>query len=118
MRGGEADAARGERCDGVTSAHDALANREGSGDPSAYTCAYFYRTNGATTGQSGVRQTTPEYYYCRGGGVAPQSAVTTMLKHLSKTSMPHFHATHHPIIQSLEHGEDWRWCYVDEMFLE
>jgi hypothetical protein len=73
---------------GHTSAHDALANREGSGDPSAYTCAYLYRTNGATTGQGGVRQATPVYYYCRGGGVAPQSAVTTMLKHLSKTSLP------------------------------
>jgi hypothetical protein len=73
---------------GHTSAHDALANREGSGDPSAYTCAYLYRTNGATTGQGGVRQATPVYYYCRGGGVAPQSAVTAMLKHLSKTSLP------------------------------
>ena len=27
-------------------------------------------------------------------------------------------AEHHPIIQSFEPGEDWRWCYVDEMFLE
>jgi hypothetical protein len=26
----------------------------------------------------------------------------------------HFHATGHPIIQSFEPGEDWRWCYVDE----
>jgi hypothetical protein len=30
----------------------------------------------------------------------------------------HFHATEHPIIQSLEAGEDWRWCYVDEMLLD
>jgi Zn-finger in ubiquitin-hydrolases and other protein len=29
----------------------------------------------------------------------------------------HFHATHHPIIQSFEPGEDWRWCYVDEMMV-
>jgi uncharacterized UBP type Zn finger protein len=27
----------------------------------------------------------------------------------------HFHATQHPIIQSFERGENWRWCYVDEM---
>lgn len=27
----------------------------------------------------------------------------------------HFHATQHPIIQSFEPGEEWRWCYVDEM---
>jgi uncharacterized UBP type Zn finger protein len=29
----------------------------------------------------------------------------------------HFHSTHHPIIQSAERGEDWRWCYIDEMYL-
>jgi hypothetical protein len=27
----------------------------------------------------------------------------------------HFHATGHPIIRSLEPGEDWYWCYVDEV---
>ena len=27
----------------------------------------------------------------------------------------HFHKTKHPIMQSAEPGEDWRWCYVDEM---
>jgi uncharacterized UBP type Zn finger protein len=27
----------------------------------------------------------------------------------------HFHASGHPIIQSFEPGEDWRWCYIDEM---
>jgi uncharacterized UBP type Zn finger protein len=26
----------------------------------------------------------------------------------------HFQKTKHPIIQSFEEGEDWRWCYVDE----
>lgn len=29
----------------------------------------------------------------------------------------HFHTTQHPIIQSVEPGEDWRWCYVDETYL-
>ncbi len=29
----------------------------------------------------------------------------------------HFHVTHHPIIQSAERGEDWRWCYIDETYL-
>ena len=23
----------------------------------------------------------------------------------------------HPIVQSLESGENWRWCYVDETFV-
>jgi hypothetical protein len=27
----------------------------------------------------------------------------------------HFHATGHPIIRSVEPGEDWYWCYVDEL---
>ncbi|HKC12203.1 MAG TPA: UBP-type zinc finger domain-containing protein, partial [Vicinamibacteria bacterium] len=26
----------------------------------------------------------------------------------------HFQQTAHPVIRSLEPGEDWRWCYVDE----
>jgi uncharacterized UBP type Zn finger protein len=27
----------------------------------------------------------------------------------------HFHATEHPIVQSFEPDEDWRWCYVDRI---
>ena len=27
----------------------------------------------------------------------------------------HSHASGHPIIRSLEPGEDWCWCYVDEL---
>jgi uncharacterized UBP type Zn finger protein len=30
----------------------------------------------------------------------------------------HFHATQHPIMASFERGEDWGWCYVDEVELE
>ena len=30
----------------------------------------------------------------------------------------HFNKTHHPVICSLEPGEDWGWCYVDELVLE
>jgi uncharacterized UBP type Zn finger protein len=26
----------------------------------------------------------------------------------------HFHETGHPLIRSVEPGEDWSWCYVDE----
>jgi len=38
-------------------------------------------------------------------------------------SSPHRHATRHfmqtghPIIQSFEPGEDWRWCYIDRVDL-
>jgi len=27
----------------------------------------------------------------------------------------HAHDTTHPIMQSFEPGEDWRWCFVDDM---
>ncbi len=27
----------------------------------------------------------------------------------------HHHSTGHPLIQSYEPGEDWWWCYVDEL---
>ncbi len=26
----------------------------------------------------------------------------------------HYHSSQHPIIQSIEPGENWRWCYVHE----
>jgi hypothetical protein len=29
----------------------------------------------------------------------------------------HAFADGHPIVQSFEPGEDWRWCYVDETFV-
>jgi hypothetical protein len=38
---------------------------------------------------------------------------TSMNKHATK----HFHKIHHPIIQSFEPGEDWRWCYVNQIML-
>lgn len=30
----------------------------------------------------------------------------------------HFHATEHPIVQSYEPGEEWYWCYLDEVAFE
>ena len=30
----------------------------------------------------------------------------------------HWHKTHHPVIVSFEPGENWVWCYADEVFLE
>lgn len=35
-------------------------------------------------------------------------------KHATK----HFHSSNHPIIRSYERGEDWGWCYVDNLFIE
>lgn len=36
----------------------------------------------------------------------------------NKHAAKHYHSTHHPIIQSFERGEDWLWCYVDEVTME
>ena len=29
----------------------------------------------------------------------------------------HFHEARHPVMRSFEPGEDWGWCYVDEVTL-
>ena len=33
----------------------------------------------------------------------------------NKHATRHFHATRHPIVKSAEPGEDWSWCYVDQV---
>jgi uncharacterized UBP type Zn finger protein len=35
----------------------------------------------------------------------------------NKHATRHFHATKHPLVQSIEPGEDWKWCYVDEVMM-
>lgn len=35
-------------------------------------------------------------------------------KHASK----HFRQTGHSIVQSFEPGEDWKWCYEDEVYVD
>jgi len=36
----------------------------------------------------------------------------------NKHATKHFHKTRHPIMRSFEPGEEWGWCYVDELMLE
>ena len=36
----------------------------------------------------------------------------------NKHATAHFHAEQHPLIQSIEPGEDWLWCYVDDVMME
>ena len=36
----------------------------------------------------------------------------------NKHATKHFRATKHPIVRSFEPGEDWYWCYVDEVGFE
>jgi uncharacterized UBP type Zn finger protein len=35
----------------------------------------------------------------------------------NKHATAHFRETGHPIIQSFQPGETWRWCYVDQTML-
>jgi hypothetical protein len=35
----------------------------------------------------------------------------------NKHATGHFRGTHHPIVSSVEPGEDWCWCYVDDRML-
>jgi hypothetical protein len=36
----------------------------------------------------------------------------------NKHATAHFHTTAHPLIQSYEPGEEWYWCYADEVAFE
>ena len=35
----------------------------------------------------------------------------------NKHATKHFHSTTHPVMRSIEPGEKWGWCYVDETML-
>jgi uncharacterized UBP type Zn finger protein len=37
---------------------------------------------------------------------------------IGKHATKHYHATKHPIVQSIEPGEDWYYCYVDDLMFE
>jgi uncharacterized UBP type Zn finger protein len=36
----------------------------------------------------------------------------------NKHATKHFHAAKHPIIRSIEPGENWMWCYIDKLMFE
>ena len=36
----------------------------------------------------------------------------------NKHATRHFHRTKHPIMRSIEPGENWGWCYIDEVMIE
>ena len=33
----------------------------------------------------------------------------------NKDATKHFGNTNHPLVRSIEPGEDWGWCYIDEV---
>jgi uncharacterized UBP type Zn finger protein len=36
----------------------------------------------------------------------------------NKHATKHFHATKHPIMKSFQPGEEWGWCFVDEVMFD
>jgi uncharacterized UBP type Zn finger protein len=36
----------------------------------------------------------------------------------NKHARKHFHVAGHPIMRSIEPGETWGWCYIDEVMME
>ena len=36
----------------------------------------------------------------------------------NKHATKHFHTSKHPIMKSIEPGENWGWCYIDEIELD
>jgi len=36
----------------------------------------------------------------------------------NKHATKHYRGSGHPIVQSFQPGEDWIWCYVDEVVME
>jgi uncharacterized UBP type Zn finger protein len=36
----------------------------------------------------------------------------------NKHATKHFQAERHPVVQSFEPGEEWRWCYEDQVYVE
>lgn len=36
----------------------------------------------------------------------------------NKHAIRHFRATRHPLARSLECGEEWAWCYIDQLWFE
>ena len=52
---------------------------------------------------------------CTCGSASPAATSAAATTPPTATRPPTHHATSHPIIRSLEPGEDWSWCYVDEV---
>jgi uncharacterized UBP type Zn finger protein len=36
----------------------------------------------------------------------------------NKHATKHFHSAKHPIMKSIEPGETWGWCFIDEVELD
>ncbi|MFF2651291.1 UBP-type zinc finger domain-containing protein [Streptomyces sp. NPDC058045] len=67
-------------------------------------------------------RTCPE---CRAAGTEPvQLRLCLSCGHVGccdssplRHATAHFRATGHPVMRSFEPGEDWRWCFVDDVLV-
>src|SRR5262245_8037165 len=77
------------------------------------------RARGLAAWPGGLRR-VPEVRECLGASAPlPRVRPRGLLRRLAEPARhAALHATHHPVIRSLEPGEDWGWCYVDELFIE
>jgi ubiquitin-hydrolase Zn-finger-containing protein len=37
---------------------------------------------------------------------------------VNKHATKHFKQTQHPVIKSYQPGENWKWCYLDSVFVQ
>lgn len=42
----------------------------------------------------------------------------SQVKKIEARTTKHFRSTKHAVMRSFEPGEDWGWCYVDELMIE
>jgi Zn ribbon nucleic-acid-binding protein len=75
----------------------------------------FARATPRCTHLDEIRDVTPSAQGCEECLVCGHVGCCNSSKH--KHATRHFHATDHPIVQSFEPGENWRWCYVDEVLV-
>ena len=82
--------------------------------------------NKACTHQNEIREVTPSADGCEDclkiGDTWVHLRLCLICGHVgccdsskNKHATKHFHATQHPLIQSFQPGEDWIWCYVDQV---
>lgn len=82
------------------------------------TCSHLSEIRAVTPGSSGCLeclQTGDTWVHLRLCLVCGHVGCCDSSK--NKHATQHFHLTHHPVIQSFEPGENWRWCYVDQLYL-
>lgn len=80
----------------------------------ATTCEHMAQARNVTPNTDGCEeclQTGDEWVHLRMCLVCGHVGCCDSSKNTHATR--HFHETGHPVMQSAQPGEDWRWCYID-----